>query len=96
MRLLLISLCFVILVLVFGCSKELSDDPKINFIKTFQKYDGTGRKNFVMDWVESVEKGETSWSESDSTLRIGGFSKETQNAYQKWRSHAKKYKFNLK
>lgn len=96
MRLLLISFYLIILVPLLGCSKDLSDDPKINFIKTFQKYDGIGRKSFVMDWVESVEKGETSWGESDSTLRIAGFSKETQNAYQKWRSSCKKYKFNLK
>lgn len=92
MRLLSISLCLIILVSLFGCGKsdadfkKLSDDAKIVFIKTFQKYENNALGDWVENRVEDIEDGGMSWNDADKVFFLGGYTKETQNAYRKWRA----------
>lgn len=98
MRLLSIFLCFAIIATLFGCGKtnadvkKLSDDAKINFIKTFQKYENNALGDWVENRVEDIEDGGMSWSDADKAFFLGGFTKETQNAYRKWRTLRTKVK----
>jgi len=92
MRLLLVSFCLILLVPLFGCGntgsdfKKLSDDAKINFIKTFKKYENNALGDWVINRVEDIEDGGMSWGDADKEFFLGGFTMETQNAYRKWRS----------
>lgn len=92
MRLLLVSFCLILLVPLFGCGKtnadvkKLSDDAKINFIKTFQKYENKALGYWIIKRVEDIEDGGMSWGDADKEFFLGGFTMETQNAYRKWRS----------
>lgn len=98
MRLLLISLCLIILVPLFGCGKsnadfkKLSDDAKIVFIKTFQKYEKNALGDWVENRVEDIEDGGMSWSDADKEFLLGGYTRDTQNAYRKWRALRTKVK----
>ena len=98
MRVLLISFCLILLVPLFGCGKtnsdvkKLSDDAKIKFIKTFQKYENNALSYWVIKRVEDIEDGGMSWSDADKEFFLGGFTKETQNAYRKWRALRTKVK----
>lgn len=92
MRLLSLFLFFTMIVTLFGCGKtnadvkKLSDDAKINLIKTFQKYENNALGDWVENRVEDIEDGGMSWSDADKEFLLGGYTKETQNAYRKWRA----------
>lgn len=98
MRLLSLFLCFTMILLLFGCRKtnadvkKLSDDAKINFIKTFQKYENNALGDWVENRVEDIEDGGMSWGDADKEFFLGGFTMETQNAYRKWRTLRNKVK----
>ncbi|MCY2941426.1 MAG: hypothetical protein NTV50_07130 [Planctomycetota bacterium] len=98
MRLLLVSFCLILLVPLFGCGKtnsdvkKSSDDAKINFIKTFQKYENNALGYWVIKRVEDIEDGGMSWGDADKEFFLGGFTMETQNAYRKWRTLRTKVK----
>lgn len=98
MRLLSISLCLIILVSLFGCGKtdadckKLSNDAKSVFIKTFQKYENNALGDWVENRVEDIEDGGMSWRDADKEFLLGSYTRETQNAYRKWRALRTKVK----
>jgi len=64
----------------------LASDSKIELIKTFRRYENTAMADWVTDRIEDIEDGGLSWGDADKEFLLKGFSKETQNAYRKWRA----------
>ncbi len=69
-----------------GNPTKLASDSKIELIKTFRRYENTAMADWVTDRIEDIEDGGMSWSDADKDFLLGGFTKETQNAYRKWRA----------
>ena len=79
--------CSFLFILVGGGNPtKLASDAKIDLIKTFQKYENNALGDWVENRVEDIEDGGMSWSDADKAFFLGGFTKETQNAYRKWRA----------